>query len=136
MNSSSSSKQNQIGSKQLQKQECFWMRWLKNLSDFNDFAMYSIPPGPQFIPLNYLINIQKGGTWLLVLSMMVYFDNFSLGAWVYLALHGSYGLCWILKDLIFPDKKFSGKITLLSSSLPISVMTAYLYPGKSKFNFV
>ena len=36
-------------------------------------------------------------------GLMCYFDNFSLGAWVYLSLHGSYGLLWLAKDFVFPD---------------------------------
>ena len=109
---------------------CPYTKFLGKLNNFLEFTLYSIPPGPKFIPLNLLINIQKGGTWILVLSMMIYFNNFSLGAWIYFALHGSYGICWIMKDFIFPDKKFSEKITIMSSSLPISVMTMYLIPGK------
>ena len=107
-----------------------YMRLLGKFNSFSNFMIYSIPPGPRFIPFNKLINIQKGSTWIIVLSMMIYFDNFSLGAWVYFALHGSYGICWILKDLIFPDKKFGENITLISASLPVSVMTIYLIPGK------
>ncbi len=34
-------------------------------------------------------------------------------AWVYLALHGSYGLVWILKDLAFPDPNWQKKVTIL-----------------------
>lgn len=45
-----------------------------------------------FLPLNYIINAQKAGTIFAMFSLMCYFNNFSLGAWVYLALHGSYGI--------------------------------------------
>jgi protein-S-isoprenylcysteine O-methyltransferase Ste14 len=56
--------------------------------------------------LKYPINLHKGMTGLVVLAMMVYFQNFSVGAWVYLALHGSYGLMWVLKGEIFPDRQW------------------------------
>jgi len=46
----------------------------------------------RFIPHNYIINTQKAGTLFAMFFLMCYFDNFSLGAWVYLALHGSYGI--------------------------------------------
>jgi hypothetical protein len=48
--------------------------------------------GPNFFPIRHIINLQKGGSFLFMLSLMIYFNNFSIGAWVYLALHGSYGI--------------------------------------------
>jgi protein-S-isoprenylcysteine O-methyltransferase Ste14 len=36
-------------------------------------------------------------------------------AWVYLALHGTYGLCWLLKDVAFPDPNFQRKVTFGSA---------------------
>jgi hypothetical protein len=47
--------------------------------------------GPKLAPLNIFINFQKAGTLFFMFLLMIYFNNFSLGAWVYLALHGSYG---------------------------------------------
>ena len=51
--------------------------------------------GPKLIPLNLLINIQKAGTIFVMFLLMVYCNNYSLGAWVYLSLHGTYGIIWI-----------------------------------------
>ena len=45
---------------------------------------------------------------------MYYFDNFGYGAYAYLALHGSYGFCWLLKEIVFPDAGFAVKVTFLS----------------------
>ncbi len=56
--------------------------------------------------VKYPVNLHKGMTALTVLGMMFYYHNFSTGAWVYLALHGSYGLMWILKGQVFPDKQW------------------------------
>ena len=33
-------------------------------------------------------------------------------AWVYLALHGRYGLVWIIKDLAFPDPSWQTHVTI------------------------
>jgi hypothetical protein len=33
------------------------------------------------------------------------FQNYSLGMWLYLFLHGTYGICWVTKDWLFPDEK-------------------------------
>ena len=46
----------------------------------------------KIIPINWVINFQKAGTLFMMFILMIYYKNFSLGAWVYLALHGSYGI--------------------------------------------
>ena len=56
---------------------------------------------------------------------MCYFNNFSTGAWVYLALHGNYGLIWVIKDRIFPDPGFSRKQTIGST---LSIFPLILVP--------
>ena len=33
-------------------------------------------------------------------------------AWIYLALHGSYGMMWVLKSMIFPDKTWDAKCSI------------------------
>jgi protein-S-isoprenylcysteine O-methyltransferase Ste14 len=38
--------------------------------------------------------------------------NTSAAAWVFTAMHGSYGLVWILKDLAFPDPNWQRRITI------------------------
>jgi protein-S-isoprenylcysteine O-methyltransferase Ste14 len=67
--------------------------------------------GPRVLGFNWVINFQKGMTLFWVLGLMLLYDNYSTQAWVYLALHGSYGVIWILKDIIFPDSKWQTKIT-------------------------
>ena len=36
-----------------------------------------------------------------------------------MANHGTYGILWLLKDAIFPDKQFSYKVTAISGALSI-----------------
>lgn len=69
--------------------------------------------GPKRFKLSWIINLQKGGTLFFVAGLMFYFDHWSPAAWTYLALHGSYGLCWLLKDLSFPDPHWQRRVTLL-----------------------
>lgn len=78
-----------------------------------DYICNDLGPGPAFLPMRYYINFHKGGMPFLILGMMIYYENFSLGNWVYLALHGSYGLFWIIKDYTFPDTSFERKVTLI-----------------------
>jgi len=75
--------------------------------------------GPRVLGFNWVINFQKGMTLFWVFGLMFFYDNFSIQAWVYLALHGSYGLIWILKDMIFPDQKWQTKITFAGALVAI-----------------
>jgi protein-S-isoprenylcysteine O-methyltransferase Ste14 len=61
--------------------------------------------------LRHLINLHKGLTPLLVLGLMALYGNWTIGPWVYLALHGTYGLLWLLKDRWFPDRQWEQPIT-------------------------
>ncbi|HEY9769471.1 MAG TPA: hypothetical protein V6C71_13410 [Coleofasciculaceae cyanobacterium] len=48
--------------------------------------------------VKHIINLHKGTTFIFVLGLMLAYQNFTLGPWVYLALHGTYGFLWLLKD--------------------------------------
>jgi protein-S-isoprenylcysteine O-methyltransferase Ste14 len=53
----------------------------------------------------HFIDFHKSITFIAVLSMMAIYDQWeNTTAWVYLALHGTYGILWVLKSRIFPDK--------------------------------
>jgi steroid 5-alpha reductase family enzyme len=55
----------------------------------------------------YFLNSHKGITFLAVLAMMAWFQRWdNLTAWVYLALHGTYGILWVLKSRVFPDRQW------------------------------
>ncbi|MCF7827142.1 MAG: DUF1295 domain-containing protein [Candidatus Marinimicrobia bacterium] len=76
-----------------------------------EYLSHDLFGGPRVLSFNWVINFQKGMTLFWVLGLMFFYENFSIQAWVYLALHGSYGVIWILKDVIFPDSKWQTKIT-------------------------
>lgn len=67
--------------------------------------------GPRVLDASWVINVQKGGTLPFVLLLMWRFDVWTATAWTYAALHGSYGLCWLLKELAFPDPSWNKKVT-------------------------
>jgi len=58
------------------------------------------------------INLHKALTFIFVLALMIIYQNFTIGAWVYLALHGTYGILWLLKDRIYPDKQWEQEVSL------------------------
>lgn len=63
------------------------------------------------IPIKYAINLHKGITAIVVLGLMIAYQNFSIGPWVYLALHGTYGILWLFKDRLFPDKQWEERLS-------------------------
>ena len=73
--------------------------------------------------LNQLINLHKGMTAFVVLGLMFFYKNFTIAPLVYLALHGTYGLLWLLKEEIFPDPYFKEKINFLTS------VTGFIFLG-------
>nr|WP_290226140.1 DUF1295 domain-containing protein [Trichocoleus desertorum] len=60
----------------------------------------------------HAINLHKGLTGFVVLGLMWAYQNFTIGPWIYIALHGTYGLLWLLKDQLFPDKQWEKKISV------------------------
>lgn len=82
---------------------------LKRLADYltTDFL-----GGPRPWKLSWVINFQKAGTFVFVAALMWYYQNFSTAAFLYLALHGSYGFVWLLKDMCFPDQGWQKKVTI------------------------
>jgi steroid 5-alpha reductase family enzyme len=62
----------------------------------------------------YFIDSHKGVTFLAIISMIAWFDQWqNPTAWVYLALHGTHGLLWVLKSRVFPDQQWESEKGLL-----------------------
>lgn len=62
--------------------------------------------------IKHAINLHKALTFIVILGLMVAYQNFTTGAWVYLALHGTYGILWLFKDRIYPDKQWEQELSL------------------------
>ena len=61
----------------------------------------------------FYIDTHKGFTALAIFSMIAYFNQWqNITAWVYLALHGTYGIIWVLKSRIFPDRQWEQKSSI------------------------
>ena len=67
--------------------------------------------GPRVLKLAWVINFQKAGTLPFIAALMWWHANTSTAAWVYLALHGGYGLSWFVKDLAVPDRGWQQRVT-------------------------
>tara|TARA_Y100000817_G_scaffold286820_1_gene254931 strand:+ start:486 stop:1124 length:639 start_codon:yes stop_codon:yes gene_type:complete len=61
----------------------------------------------------FYIDTHKGATFFYILSLLYIYEAFdNIFALVYLALHGSYGIFWVLKSKLFPDKTWEVKVPL------------------------
>uniref|UniRef100_A0A6B2LHG5 Uncharacterized protein n=1 Tax=Arcella intermedia TaxID=1963864 RepID=A0A6B2LHG5_9EUKA len=88
-----------------------------------------LPPGPRCVAMKVPLNVFKGLTPLVLGILMVLVGNFEMGACVYVALHGSYGIMWVLKGLLFPDKKWEEKVTIPSIILISLALIMYWRTG-------
>ncbi|HME48057.1 DUF1295 domain-containing protein [Mycobacterium sp.] len=70
------------------------------------------------------INAHKALVIPLVLAMMWAYHNWSVYAFIYLSLHGTYSLLWLTKQRLYPDRRFNERqpfwIGLLFVFLPLA----------------
>lgn len=92
-----------------QKQEL--SLYVRKMHALQVFLSQDFLGGPRQLKMSWVINSQKGLTFFFVALLMYLFDNYSTVAWVYLGLHGSYGFCWLLKHMAFPDRNWETRIT-------------------------
>ena len=85
----------------------------------------------------FFIDSHKGLTSLVILVMIAYFHQWqNTTAWIYLALHGTYGFLWVLKSRIFPDKQWEetrglGYGLYIWAGLSLYWISAYLITSRS-----
>jgi protein-S-isoprenylcysteine O-methyltransferase Ste14 len=86
--------------------------WARMMRAFTSYLVEDFLGGPRPWKFSWVINFQKAGTFAFLGLLIWYYGNYSIAAWIYLAMHGSYGLVWILKDVAFPDANWQKKITI------------------------
>ena len=61
----------------------------------------------------YFIDSHKGLTPLFIIFLIFRYNQWdNINAMLYLSLHGTYGLLWITKSYIYPDKQWESKTPL------------------------
>ena len=71
--------------------------------------------------IKHPINLHKALTFVFVLALMAIYNNYTIAAWIYLSLHGTYGILWLIKDRLYPDKQWESEI-----SIPMGIFTFFL----------
>lgn len=104
--------------------------WAVALRRYDDWLLHDMFGGPRPLKFAWVINTQKAGTFFFLGFLMWYYADktpaaTSAAAWIYLAMHGTYGLTWLLKDMTFPDPNWQKRITISSSIFAMGALAMY-----------
>jgi protein-S-isoprenylcysteine O-methyltransferase Ste14 len=94
---------------------------------FNDWYMYRVPGGAGLARPRQAINLHKISVGPLTVALMVLADDWTMAAWLYLALHGIYGLLWVAKDVAFGDPSWQGEASLGSAAATFIFPLGFYY---------
>lgn len=75
----------------------------------------------------FFINLHKALVIPIVVGLMIGFGNYSPEMWLYLGLHGSYSIIWLLKQTWFPDRRFDVKRPILIGVIFVFLPLASYY---------
>jgi protein-S-isoprenylcysteine O-methyltransferase Ste14 len=73
------------------------------------------------------INAHKALVIPVVFGLMSFYDNWSMEAFIYLSIHGTYSLLWLVKETTFPDRRFDERQPLWIGALFIFLPLASYY---------
>lgn len=71
------------------------------------------------------INLHKLTTPFAIFFLMLHYNNFTIGPCIYFGLHTGYCICWLLKELIYPDPSFNEKMGIINSFFAYLVLMVY-----------
>ena len=86
--------------------------WAQRMRLFSDYLSQDFLGGPRPWKFSWVINFQKTGTFLFLGWLMWLYQNTTPAAWLFLAMHGTYGLVWFIKDMAFPDPNWQKSVTI------------------------
>jgi steroid 5-alpha reductase family enzyme len=80
--------------------------------------------------LKYFIDSNKAIIFIAILIMMAIYNQWQNSTiWVYLALHGTYGILWVLKSRIFADASWERKTSLWFGLVSWFSLVLYWFPA-------
>jgi protein-S-isoprenylcysteine O-methyltransferase Ste14 len=102
------------------------LRFCRIMTRLNDI------PGRQemSVRLNHFIDSNKGLTFAVILGIMPHYQRWdNPAAWVYLALHGTYGILWVMKTFLFPDANWTRRTGLWFGLVSWGALMLYWIPA-------
>ena len=100
-------------------------RWATIIKQFNTYLTEDFLGGSKVIKMAWVINLHKFLTVFVIAALMVTFGNTSIVTWVYLALHGTYGFCWLLKHIAFRDRSWETRSTVGGAIIVFLLLATY-----------
>lgn len=85
---------------------------LRRWNALKDHLSHDVGGGPRPFRFATVINAQKGLMMPWTLFLMWVTGTWTPTMWTYVALHGTYGLCWLLKEATFPDPGWQRPVTI------------------------
>ena len=87
----------------------------------------------------FFINLHKALVIPVTVAAMEVFSNFSTVMWLYLGMHGTYSILWLIKGRTYPDRRFAEQVAIwigiLFVFLPLAgyyaapILLAWLHPN-------
>lgn len=90
-------------------------------------------------PTGFFIDLHKALVIPVTVAAMVILGNFSTVMWLYLGMHGTYSILWLIKGRTYPDRRFAEQVPIwigvLFVFLPLAgyyaapILLAWLHPN-------
>lgn len=87
----------------------------------------------------FFINVHKALVIPVTVAAMLTFGNFSQVMWLYLGMHGSYSILWLIKQRTYPDRRFAEPVPIwigivfvfgpLAGYYAAPILLAWLHPN-------
>jgi len=93
------------------------------------WLLTSLPIGAEhsrWLQIRHPINLHKGSTFPIVLLMMLWYNRCTSATATYAALHGTYGVLWLVKEELYRDASWETPCTL-GSALALFFGMAYMF---------
>ena len=102
-------------------------RWAQSMRRLTDYLVNDFLGGPRPWKFSWVINFQKAGTFVFLLGLLAWYGNATTAIWIYIAMQGSYGLVWILKDTAFPDPAWQHRITIAGGVMAFAAVLGWYW---------
>jgi protein-S-isoprenylcysteine O-methyltransferase Ste14 len=89
--------------------------WAAAIGRVSNHVLNDFGGGPRPWKMAWVINFQKLGTLPILAGSIAWYHNTSVAAWIYLAMHGTSCLVWLIKDLALPDPNFQKRVTIVAA---------------------
>ena len=99
--------------------------WVRTVNRISKQLSQDLFGGPRLVKMAFMVNLHKFLSAFVVALLMLLYHNYSPAAWAYLALHGTYGFCWVMKHSAFRDARWETKVTTGGATMIFLILATY-----------